>query len=344
MSAEPVVFFAGPEDPAGAVGPMLERSGFFGRVRRRKTVGLKVHFGEEGNTTHLDPAIVRAASIALSFHDLQPVVIETTALYRGRRQTAAGHLELAREHGFGPARTLAPLLILDGEEGERSYDEPLNSELVPVARLAHGLRRIRHLVNLAHFKGHFVTGFGGVVKNLAMGLSAKAGKLEMHSNSKPAVDADRCVSCGKCVDYCPVAAIGFDRYVAHIGPKCTGCGGCLAVCPQEAIRVKWNAASESVQRKMVEYCRAVLRGRAAFHFNFAVNITRNCDCDNHAQEPVMPDVGVFGSLDPVACEQAAWDRTEANLKAIYPKLDPGVLLDAAEAAGLGSRRYRLEEL
>jgi len=212
------------------VGAILEASGFFKRLRPKKKLGIKVHFGEHGNNNHLRPEYVRAAAVAASYYNLQPVVIETTALYRGRRQNAAEHLKLAREHGFTMASVLAPLEILDGRHGEKFYNVPTDSDLVPTAHLAHGLRRIRYIINLAHFKGHFVTGFGGIIKNLAMGLAAKAGKLEMHSSSKPAVDPEKCTSCGDCVDYCPNDAINYVQYVAQIGTGCTGCGGCLTIC------------------------------------------------------------------------------------------------------------------
>ncbi|MBM3315062.1 DUF362 domain-containing protein [candidate division WOR-3 bacterium] len=341
---KPVVYFVPPARARAGVGSMLEESGYFRQLRPKKKLGIKVHFGEHGNDNHLRPELVRAAAVAASYRNLQPVIIETTALYRGRRQEAASHVELAHEHGFTAEAVLAPIEIVDGRYGEKSYTVALDSELVPQARLAQGIRRLRYVVNLAHFKGHFVTGFGGVIKNLAMGLAAKAGKLEMHSSSRPYVDAGRCTSCGTCVDYCPREAVNFVEHVASIGRSCTGCGGCLAVCPHAAIQVKWNVASESVQRKMVEYCRAVVAGRRLFHFNACLKVTPNCDCYPQTEKPVVDDVGLFGSLDPVACEQAAWDRVGAPLRRLYPHLRPGLLLEQAEAAGLGARKYRLVEL
>jgi len=338
------VYSVPPERAREGVGAILETSGYFKRLRPKKKVGIKVHFGEQGNDNHLRPEFVRAAAVAASYYNLQPVVIETTALYRGRREEANEHLKLAREHGFTMENVLAPLEILDGRHGEKSYAVPLDSELVPTARLAHGLRRIRYIINLAHFKGHFVTGFGGVFKNLAMGLAAKAGKLEMHSNSKPRIDPEKCASCGDCVDYCPHDAINYVQYVAQIGRNCTGCGGCLAVCKQNAIKVKWDAASESVQLKMVEYARAVLKDRELIHLNFCVNITPNCDCNSQTEKPIAPDIGLFGSVDPVACEQAAWDRLAPKIKGLYPRLRPELLLDTAEGRGLGTRQYRLVKL
>jgi len=339
-----VVYSVPVERAREGVGAILEASGFFKRLRPKKKVGIKVHFGEHGNNNHLKPEFVRAAAVAASYFNLQPVVIETTALYRGRRQEATEHLKLAREHGFSTESILAPLEILDGRHGEKSYSVPLDSDIVPVARLAQGLRRIRYIVNLAHFKGHMLTGFGGVIKNLAMGLAAKAGKLEMHSHSKPRIDPEKCTSCGDCVDYCPGDAINYVQYVAQIGPACTGCGGCLTVCKQNAIRIKWDAASETVQLRMVEYARAVIKDRELVHLNFCLNVTPNCDCNSVTEKRVAPDVGLFGSLDPVACEQAAWDRLAPKLGAIYPRLRPELLLEAAASRGLGTRHYRIENL
>jgi len=338
------VWFAPPERARAAVGEALEVSGFFRQLRPKKKIGIKVHFGEQGNSNHLPPELVRAAAVAVSYHNLQPVLVETTSLYRGRRQEASSHIRLAHEHGFTLARTLAPIEILDGRYGEKFYEVRLDSNLVPVAQLAHGLRRIRYLINLAHFKGHFVTGFGGVIKNLAMGLAAKAGKLAMHSNSRPFIEADRCVSCGTCVEYCPHDAINFVGNVAKIGRSCTGCGGCLTVCPEGAIQVKWNEASESVQLKLVEFCRAVLQGRKVFHFNFCLRVTPNCDCYPQTEKPLLPDIGVFASLDPVACEQAAYDRVAPKLRRVHPHIQPDIQLARAESLGLGSRHYQLVNL
>lgn len=342
--SESVVFSVPADRVLFGVSAILDASGFFKRLRPKRRIGIKVHFGEQGNTNHLRPDLIRAAVIACSHYNLQPVVIETTALYRGRRQLAAEHLRLAKEHGFTVQSLLAPLEILDGRHGERFYQVPLDSELVPAARLAHGLRRLSYLINMAHFTGHFVAGFGGVLKNMAMGLAAKAGKLEMHSGSRPYVDPEKCVSCGACVDYCPNDAINFVQYVAKIGRSCTGCGGCLPVCREGAIRINWDAAPETIQRKMVEYCRAVLKGREAIHFNFCLRITANCDCYPQTENPIMGDIGAFGSLDPVACEQAAWDQTAAALKDLYPHLKPDLILEVAEQRGLGSRSYQLVRL
>uniref|UniRef100_A0A7C3IUH3 DUF362 domain-containing protein n=1 Tax=candidate division WOR-3 bacterium TaxID=2052148 RepID=A0A7C3IUH3_UNCW3 len=338
------VWFLPKERVLDGLGVVLKNSGFFEMVKPRKRVGIKVHFGEAGNTNHIDPEYVRRVVITTTYFNLQPALIETTSLYRGRRQRASEHIKVAHEHGFVPERVLAPVEILDGEYGEKFYAVPVPNGRVAEAYLASGLRYYRYLINLAHFKGHFVVGYGGTLKNLAMGLAAKAGKLAMHSSSKPYVDKNKCVSCGTCVDYCPHDAIGFVEYVAKIGRSCTGCGGCVAVCPSGAIKLNWDEASESVQEKMADYCQAILAGRVAIHFNFVLKVTPNCDCYPQTEEPVIPDVGVFASLDPVACDQAALDRVGVEIRRLYPHLNYQVLLERAVELGLGKREYELVSL
>ncbi|MEO0069847.1 MAG: DUF362 domain-containing protein [candidate division WOR-3 bacterium] len=339
-----VVWFAPPERAREAIGIILEKSGFFQRTKPRKKIGIKVHFGEAGNNNHLDPEFVRTAVIICSYYHLQPVVIETTSLYRGRRQRASEHIKLAYEHGFTLKRILAPIEILDGEYGEKFWTIKLPGDETADVHLAQRLRYFPYIINLAHFKGHFVTGFGGVIKNLAMGLAAKAGKLAMHSTSQPYVDEDKCTSCGTCVDYCPHDAINFIQYIAKIGRSCTGCGGCLTVCPNGAIKLNWDEASESIQKKMAYYCRAVLWQREAIHFNFALKITRNCDCNPNTETPLIPDIGLFASFDPVACDQAAYNYTKKTLGDLYPHLNPEILLEEGARLGLGRREFELVEL
>lgn len=344
------VLFAPPVDIEHSISKLIEASRFLDGLNYRKKLGIKLHFGEDGNHNHLKPAYVREAVNTVGRRVTECALLETCTLYRGRRASARSHLTLAHEHGFTMRDVLAPVEIIDGEHGGDSYEVPINLPLVKNARLGKKLRRIHHLLNLAHFKGHFVTGFGGVLKNLAMGLAAKGGKLDMHSRSKPRVSEKKCRSCGDCIEYCPNQAISFVKDVALIGRSCTGCGGCVTVCQQAAIGIDWNEAAESVMLKVAEYASAVLKDpadpepRLALHMNFVINVTPNCDCMGTTEEPMMPDVGVFASLDPVACEQAAYDRCRPALTELYPHLTPQKTLDHAEQVGLGSRRYELEEI
>ena len=326
------------------IGKVLKISGFLDLLPYRRKLGVKVHFGEEGNNNFLSPKLVREAIKTVSKCGVQPALLETSTLYRSKRADAKSHTELALSHGFRLNQVLAPIEIIDGKRGEGYFVKDTNLPNVKKAKIAKGLRKLGLLLNLAHFKGHFVTGFGGALKNIAMGLSAKGGKLEMHSLSKPYVNPDKCKSCGTCLDACPVDAISFVRYVAKIGLNCYGCASCVIVCPNAAIQIKWNEASEMTQQKLAEYAKTILEDRKTFHFNFAINLTPNCDCYPGTEKPFMPDIGFFASYDPVAIDQAAFDRIDEKIKEIYPHLNPEVTLEHGEKIGLGSREYQIVEV
>jgi uncharacterized Fe-S center protein len=323
---------------------VLSLSGFLDLLAYRRKLGVKVHFGEDGNNNFLSPKIVSAVIRVVSQRGVQPVLLETSTLYRGKRASAKSHIELAWNHGFRLSEVLAPIEIIDGKRGENYFSQPANLPTIKNAKIGRGLRKIGLLLNLAHFKGHFVTGFGGAIKNIAMGLAAKGGKLEMHSVSKPYVNQEKCQSCGECLSACPADAISFVRYVAKIGPSCQGCASCITVCPHGAIQIKWNEASEMTQLKLAEYAKIILENRQTFHFNFMLNLTPNCDCYPNTEKPFLPDIGFFAGYDPVAIEQAAYDKVKAELKEIYPYLNPEIVLEHAEKIGLGNRNYQIVEI
>jgi len=321
---------------------LVEESGVLEPVKPGRTVGIKTHFGEAGNKNFIPPGYLKEIVKLVKKRGGKPQLLETTTLYRGRRQDAKSHKQLAYEHGFLPQKVLAPIRIVDGMRGDDYYEQAIALKYVKRAKLAAGLTGIDFIISVAHFKGHMLTGFGGTIKNLAMGLAAKGGKLEMHSSSKPKVLGEKCDGCEVCIEYCPQAAISLKNKKAVINYEhCIGCAGCLAVCPQSATRIEWEDASEPVQEKLAEYFYAVLRDRKAAAINFLINITPNCDCYNVTEKPFMADAGVMAALDPVACDQAAFDRIESKIKKIYPAIDPTVQLAHCEQLGLGSRDYQL---
>lgn len=317
---------------------------FLEKSTPKKTVGIKVHFGEQGNHNHLDPGYVKMIVDIIKENKAVPTLIETSTLYRGARQNRSAHIELAHKHGFTQEKVGARINIVDGERGEDFLEVKTNFLNVSNAKIAKGLNKFDRLINLAHYKGHFVVGFGGVIKNIAMGLAAKGGKLEMHSLTKPSVRKDKCNKCEACLEVCPADAIAIHEKSAVIGKSCIGCASCIEVCPEGAIRINWNEASAQTQKKMAEYTWAILHNRKCLHFNFALKITPNCDCMDKTEKPIMPDLGVFASLDPVACDMAVWEQTKHKINKLYPELNPQLLMDYAQELGLGNKAYAIVEL
>lgn len=323
---------------------IFNRTKFLANFPLRSNIGVKIHFGEDGNHNHLSPQYIKSVVDIVKVNNLKPTLIETSTLYRGARQNRTTHIKLAHQHGFTENNIGAKIDIVDGERGERFKLIPVNFRNIQSARVAKGLDNYDGLLNLAHYKGHFVVGFGGVIKNIAMGLAAKGGKLEMHSLTKPKVKKDKCTKCETCVSVCPVDAITITEQSAVIGNSCIGCASCIEVCPDGAIRINWNEASESTQKKMAEYAWAILHNRKCLHFNYALKITPNCDCMNRTESPIMPDLGVFISIDPVACDMAVWEQTKDRIDKLYPELNPQLLLDYARELGIGNTRYEIKEI
>jgi uncharacterized Fe-S center protein len=176
------------------------------------------------------------------------------------------------------------------------------------------------------------------------------------------VTRKKCVGCGDCVEHCSQSAISLQDEKAKIDTeKCIGCGECILICSNKAIDVQWNADAALFQKKMAEYAMAVLRDkkqRSAF-LNFLTHISPACDCYGHNDAPIVHDIGVMASTDPVAIEQASVDMVnhqegvdgsclttnrEAGgdkFRAIYPNVDWTIQLDHAQKIGLGQREYEL---
>ncbi len=325
-------------------------SKFFEQLKGKGNLGIKVHFGEQGNQNYLNPKYVKIVAGLAKAYNANPTLIETSTLYRGARQNRKTHIELAEKHGFNKEFIGASIKIVDGERGEAYTKVKLKTQnskvktFVKEAKIAKGLNQFDGLINLAHYKGHFVVGFGGVIKNIAMGLAAKGGKLEMHSQTKPTVKKEKCTKCEICLDVCPADAIAITETCAVIEKSCIGCASCVEMCPEGAIRINWNESSESTQKKMAEYAWAILKDRHCLHFNFALNITPNCDCMNITEKPIMSDIGLFVSYDPVACETAVWELTKSYINKLYPEINPELLLDYSEQIGLGKKAYKILEV
>lgn len=340
------------------VGRLFDRAGFSNLINPQDLVAIKVHFGEKGNTAFIRPQFTRVVVDRVKQAGGKPFLTDANTLYRGSRANAVDHTLTALENGFSYATVGAPLLIADGLSGRDSVQLPVNLKHVKTAKVASAAYQADAMIAITHFKGHETTGFGGNLKNIGMGLGSRAGKLEMHSGIKPQVDQEKCVSCGRCQDWCPAGAITLEETAVIDHSKCLGCGECTITCNQEAIAINWEEGP-AVQEKIVEYAYALLKnkkGKVGF-ITFLMDISPNCDCWNYNDLPIVPDIGIMAGTDPVAMDQAAVDLVNARpslkgsrldlpagsdkFRALYPMVDWSVQLAYAEELGLGTRDYRL---
>jgi len=336
--------------------------GITNQIEKGFIVAVKLHFGEPGNTSSLRSVYARKVVEVIKSTGAKPFLTDTCTLYRGARDTAPSHLEAAFAQGFDFASVGAPVVIADGIRSTTSIKVPVNGRHFKEVSIGAEIVNADALIVLSHFKLHEVTGFGGALKNIGMGSADREGKLSMHSTLGPNVNQDECEGCGHCVIACSFGAISLQDGKSHIDKEiCVGCGECLAVCPEEAIEINWNEKAANVQTKMMEFALGALSGKKdkAFFINFIMQVSPACDCYSYSDMPIVWDIGILGSIDPVALDKACVDMVNAapgiaksNLKKalepgsdkfrdIYPSIDYSVQFTYAEELGLGTTKYQL---
>ncbi|OUQ81886.1 DUF362 domain-containing protein [Flavonifractor sp. An10] len=335
-----------------------------------KLVAIKMHFGEPGNLAFLRPNYAKAVADVVKELGGIPFLTDCNTLYPGRRKNALEHLDAAYENGFTPLSTGCQVIIGDGLRGNDDVEVPVaGAEYIQTAKIGKAIMEADVVISLSHFKGHEQTGFGGAIKNLGMGCGSRRGKMEQHAEGKPKVKASRCVGCRKCTTQCAHDAISFDDGgKASINwNRCVGCGRCIAVCNTDAIRAGNDCAMEELGCRMAEYAKAVVDGRPQFHISLVIDVSPYCDCHGENDVPILPDVGMFASADPVALDQACADaclrqqpipgsHLDEQLRRegfcdhhdpfinSMPDTDWRVCLAHCEKIGVGSRTYELIEV
>ncbi|MGQ9824371.1 MAG: DUF362 domain-containing protein [Desulfotomaculales bacterium] len=345
---------------------LFDRAGMNDLVAPKDLVAVKVHFGERGNTGFIRPQFVRRLVEKVKSLGGNPFLTDTNTLYVGSRANAVDHLQTAIENGFAYAVAGAPLIIADGLVGKDYVNVPVKLKHFEEVKIGSAIFHAHSLLVVSHFKGHEVVGFGGTLKNLGMGTGSRGGKQMMHSDILPAVNKEKCRGCAKCEPWCPAEAIAVNPETgrAQIDPqKCLGCGECTITCPHHAIAISWKTEPHVAQEKIVEFAVGALKNKEkkAGFFNFVLNVSPECDCAGWTDAPVVRDIGILASLDPVAIDQAAVDlvNKEEGLSGsrlagcgegvdkfgtLWPKANWERQLAYAQEVGLGSREYNLVKI
>ncbi len=336
-----------------------------------KFVAIKMHFGELGNISYLRPNYARAVVDVVKELGGRPFLTDCNTMYPGSRKNALEHLECAWQNGFTPLTVGCPILIGDGLKGTDDVEVPVDGgEYVEKAKIGRAIMDADVFISLTHFKGHEMTGFGGTIKNIGMGCGSRAGKKEQHASGKPQIAADACRGCRRCQKECANGGLVFDEQTRkmHVDDAhCVGCGRCLGACNFDAIYFTNDNAQAALNCRMAEYTKAVVDGRPQFHISLIVDVSPNCDCHGENDVPILPNIGMFVSTDPLALDQACVDACLAAQPMPGSQLakhlaDPAFhdhhdhfinstpesewrsCLEHAEKIGLGSREYELIEL
>lgn len=334
-----------------------------------KFVAIKMHFGELGNLSYLRPNYAKAVADVVKECGGKPFLTDCNTLYPGSRKNALEHLDCANINGFNTITTGCQIIIGDGLRRTDDITVPVrNGEYCKEAYIGRAVMDADIFISLTHFKGHESTGFGGAIKNIGMGCGSRAGKMQQHNSGKPIVHDDLCRGCRRCAKECGSDAITYENGKAVINQDiCKGCGRCIGACAFDAIENQNWDANEILGRKMAEYSQAVCDGRPTFHISLVRDISPNCDCHGENDAPILPDVGIFASFDPVALDQACvdaclhatpmpnsqlsdnladphWHHHHDNFLDSNPNVRWKETLEHAEKIGLGTREYELIQM
>ncbi len=342
MSNESIVYWAPPNEIAALhntsknmvtnklVKTRLILDKILDNIKSGDKVAIKVHVGEALNTHYLRHDYVHEVVKAVKFLGAIPTLVETQgggnhlekieihddySICIGHRKNASEHQAIAKLHGYDETIVGAPLKFIDGEQGiERKIIE-INGITLKSVSVAKDLYNYDKLLVISHFKGHPQAGFGGALKQLGIGCVTKHNKHLAHADDMLKINERKCdiSQCKQeCISSCPVKAIKIEDEKAVIDAElCYGCFICFLSCPiKRAIKKpKRNEINEFTDR-FIDSATAVINSFGAEnirYINFALDIPLMCDCVPNPGMAVVPDLGIFGSSDPVAIDKACFD-------------------------------------
>ena len=339
---------------------LIQKAGIKEIDFKQKYTAIKIHFGEPGNLSFLRPNFAKTLADRIKKLGGLPFLTDCNTLYVGRRGNALIHLEAAAENGYSFLTTGCQNIIADGLRGTDDIEVPVKGgSYCKSAYVGRAIMDADIVISLNHFKGHEATGFGGAIKNIGMGSGSRAGKMAMHNDGKPKVNAKKCTGCKICTRFCAHNAISFNNGKASINTaECAGCGHCIGGCSKNAIYSNWDSSNKALSCKMAEYCQAVLAEKPHFHISVVNQVSPYCDCHSENDAAIVPDIGIFAAFDPVALDKACIDAVNAapslvsigkaaekckndHFSAIHPTTDWRNQLAHAEKMGLGSMNYEL---
>ena len=198
---------------------------------------------------------------------------------------------------------------VDIMDGKGEFKIPVNNgKHLKYDIIGENFKMYDSIVNLAHGKGHAMGGFGANLKNQSIGIASRNGKAYIHSCGQTD-NPDLCWS----TEY-----------------------------EQKDFIESMAEAAKAVSDYLKENNKQIV------YITVANRLSVDCDCDAHQGDPVMPDIGIFASLDPVANDQAfidaIWNSKESGHEKMMARIDRQEgrhITEYAESIGLGTTNYEL---
>lgn len=327
-------------------------------------VAVKMHFGSHGAIRIVRPAFIRKIVDSVKAVGGVPFVTDTV------RIPGPEYLEVANANGINHLSVGAPVILADGLFGKDVVNVPAG-ELLGEIGIASGIYEAQSMIVVSHCKGHVAAGYGGAIKNLAMGgIAAKnkdglpeRGRMHFAQSTHLEWDVEQCTMCEQCVSVCPHQAINFDdRQIFLDQGRCDKCARCARVCPSGALAAPLSA--EVFQRTLAESAKAVVgtfKARKILYINFITEVQPECDCMPLADVPIVQDQGILISDDIVAVDMATLDMIgkaaplpgsrgeetaggEGHILQRITGKDPYLPIRTAADLGLGETGYEIIEI
>ena len=336
---------------------MLEKVDLAG-LFNDKRVAIKMHVGGHLGYTTIHPLFIRTLVTMVKEAGGWPFLTDGSysvpaAVARGYTQETLG----------------APIYPVAGAYDKYFYEKETNYRSLEKVEIAGNIADAEAMIVLSHGKGHGQCGFGGAIKNLAMGAVTQRTRGWIHGvmDAEFSWNAEACTHCHICRENCPGNAISFNDKdeMSIFSHHCRYCMHCVDSCPTQAITIP-PVSMLYFQEAMSRTTKAVLdtfEANRLLYITALLNITPLCDCWGFSSPSLVPDIGIMASTDIVAIEQAAIDSIDGKnfipgslpeqvrmtegdehlLFRIWGK-DPYLQVQTAADLGLGSREYTLEEI
>jgi len=367
MSNKPIVYYVSTETPtlkreyslAAKFDAIVERLQLKDFVKN-KEVAIKMHTGYKLNYTTLHPFLVGRVVQTILNGGGNPYIIDIP------RQVKYAKLKGYTEEVLG-----CPVMPVAGIKDNYFVEKKVDYKGITSLQMGGNVKDADILVNLVHFKGHNSTGYGGAIKNLALGCFTQDSRYAMHDTVQydSYWNSDKCKDPKNLIASCPYNLIKSEKGRLKVSfGLCNQCMRCIKADEDGCLQIN-QRNFESFFEVVAIAAKLVLDEVGKdniFNITSAFNITEYCDCWGFTTGNILPDIGFLGSRDILAIDKAVLDLStnqelilenisktsdvndDTNLHQLArihgPYKDPYLQIKYGEKHNLGEVNYVINEI